>query len=212
MPASGPSRHFVAARQLRRVGSKADTDFGGSRDAFPCACRTGLKFAPAAACRRALYLMAGKSWPALVDTIQDKETSKRLRKRLAAARERDVVEHDFPKLAEVVGQLPAIKDAPPLIFHRRKNGHERFTEGVKVAFAKYRHTLQEDRRQLLDHFELRDIAIKVVGVGSVGTWCGILLLLLCRSRASLFNRFRFSHRGIREASLSILLKQPNRGR
>ena len=37
--------------------------------------------------------------------------------------------------------------------------------------------MQEDRRLLLDRYELRDIAIKVVGVGSVGTWCGILLLL-----------------------------------
>ena len=119
---------------------------------------------------------AHKDMEDLVDTIQDKETGKRLRKRLAAARERDVLEHDFPKLAEVVGQFPTIKDAPPLIYHWRERGHKKFTEGVEVAFAKYRHTMQEDRRQLLDHFELRDIAIKVVGVGSVGTWCGILLL------------------------------------
>ena len=120
---------------------------------------------------------AHKDLEDLVDAIQDKETSKRLRKRLAIARERDVLEHDFPKLAEVVGRLPTIKDAPPLIYHWRERGHKKFTEGVKVAFAKYRHTMQEDRRQLLDHFELKDIAIKVVGVGSVGTWCGILLLI-----------------------------------
>ena len=120
---------------------------------------------------------AHKDMEDLVDTIEDKETSKRLRKRLAAARERSVLEHDFPKLAEVVGQLPTIKDAPPLIYHWRAKGHKEFTEGVKVAFSKYRDTMQEDRRQLLDHYELRDIAIKVVGVGSVGTWCGILLLM-----------------------------------
>ena len=113
----------------------------------------------------------------LVDTIQDREASKRLRSRLAAARKRSVLEHDFPKLAEVVGQLPKIKDAPPLIYHWHEEGHKEFFEGVKMAFVKYRDTMQEDRKQLLDHFELRDIAIKVVGVGSVGTWCGILLLL-----------------------------------
>jgi len=113
----------------------------------------------------------------LIDTIRDKETRKRLRKRLDAARKRSVLEHDFPKLAQVVGRLPTIKDAPPLIYHWRERGHEKFFEGVKLAFGKYRATLEDDRRQLLDRYELRDIAIKVVGVGSVGTWCGILLLL-----------------------------------
>ncbi len=41
----------------------------------------------------------------------------------------------------------------------------------------YRETMQEDRRLLLDRFKLMDLAIKVVGVGSVGTFCGILLLM-----------------------------------
>ncbi len=88
-----------------------------------------------------------------------------------------MAEHDFPKLAEVVGRLPKIKDNPPLIYHWREKEHEKFFAGVKTAFASYRETMQEDRRLLLDHYELCDIAIKVVGVGSVGTWCGILLLL-----------------------------------
>ena len=38
-------------------------------------------------------------------------------------------------------------------------------------------TLSDERRELLDRFEMKDIAIKVVGVGSVGTMCGILLLM-----------------------------------
>ena len=84
-----------------------------------------------------------------------------------------MLEHDFPKLAEVVGRLPTIKDNPPLIYHWREKGHQEFFAGVKAAFASYRETMQEDRRLLLDRYELRDIAIKVVGVGSVGTWCGI---------------------------------------
>ena len=40
----------------------------------------------------------------------------------------------------------------------------------------YRDTLQHDRRHLLDHFRLTDIAHKVVGVGSVGTRAWIMLL------------------------------------
>jgi uncharacterized protein (DUF2252 family) len=39
----------------------------------------------------------------------------------------------------------------------------------------YRGTLQSDRRRLLDHFMLADVAHKVVGVGSVGTRAWILL-------------------------------------
>jgi hypothetical protein len=37
--------------------------------------------------------------------------------------------------------------------------------------------MQEDRRLLLDRFQLKDAAMKVVGVGSVGTYCAILLLM-----------------------------------
>ena len=113
----------------------------------------------------------------MIPTIKDVQARKRLRKRLASARHRSVLEHDFPNLTEVVGRLPTIKDNPPLIYHWRKHSHGEFFAGVKAAFASYRETMQEDRRLLLDHYELRDIAIKVVGVGSVGTWCGILLLL-----------------------------------
>src|SRR5262249_52466892 len=40
----------------------------------------------------------------------------------------------------------------------------------------YRQSLSEDRRTLVDRYELVDHAVKVVGVGSVGTRCGILLL------------------------------------
>ena len=45
------------------------------------------------------------------------------------------------------------------------------------AFRAYRHTLQGDRRHLLESFRWVDIARKVVGVGSVGTRCFIMLLL-----------------------------------
>jgi uncharacterized protein (DUF2252 family) len=41
----------------------------------------------------------------------------------------------------------------------------------------YRRTLQGDRRLLLESFRIVDMARKIVGVGSVGTRCWILLLL-----------------------------------
>jgi len=48
---------------------------------------------------------------------------------------------------------------------------------VRDAFERYRATLAEDKRLLLDRYELKDIAAKVVGVGSVGTRCCIMLMM-----------------------------------
>jgi hypothetical protein len=58
--------------------------------------------------------------------------------------------------------------------------------------------MEEDRRLLLDRYQLRDIAIKVVGVGSVGTWCGILLLL-ASARDPLFLQFKEARASVLEA-------------
>jgi uncharacterized protein (DUF2252 family) len=113
----------------------------------------------------------------MIGTIKDTQGRKRLKKRVAAARLRSVLEHDFPNLTQVIGQLPVIKDNPPLIYHWHEESQKRFFANVQTAFAAYRRTLEEDRRVLLDHYEIEDVAIKVVGVGSVGTWCGIALLL-----------------------------------
>ena len=48
---------------------------------------------------------------------------------------------------------------------------------VRQAFEHYRSTVPEHLTVLLDRFQLMDIAVKVVGVGSVGTRCFILLLM-----------------------------------
>jgi uncharacterized protein (DUF2252 family) len=113
----------------------------------------------------------------LMPTITDAQARHRLEKRLAKARAQTVEEHDFPKLAEVVGRLTVIRDNPPLIYHWPDKRHAEFTERLTKAFARYRETLAEDRQMLLDRYEISDVAIKVVGVGSVGTRCGILLLM-----------------------------------
>jgi uncharacterized protein (DUF2252 family) len=52
-----------------------------------------------------------------------------------------------------------------------------FLSHLPDAFAEYRETLPDERRVLLDRYHLVDHAVKVVGVGSVGTRCGILLLV-----------------------------------
>jgi uncharacterized protein (DUF2252 family) len=113
----------------------------------------------------------------MIQTIKDPRARKRLEKRLTAARHRSVLEHEFPKLVEVLGQLPVIKDNPPLIYHWHEESQEKFFADIQAALVAYRETLEDDRRFLLDRYEVEDVAIKVVGVGSVGTWCGIALLL-----------------------------------
>lgn len=111
----------------------------------------------------------------LIPTIKDNETRKRMEKRLEKARERSVLEHDFPQLALDDGAIPQIKDKPPLIYHLHEN--DEAMELVRKAFVGYRETLPDHRKVLIDHFHLVDIAVKVVGVGSVGTACGIMLLM-----------------------------------
>ena len=98
--------------------------------------------------------------------IQDEEARKRATS--AGETRARVLEHDFPELVHTTGLAPTIKENPPLIYHWRELGHEEHMEIFKNAFARYRETLAEHLRMLLDHFQLMDTAIKVVGVGSVG--------------------------------------------
>jgi uncharacterized protein (DUF2252 family) len=113
----------------------------------------------------------------ILGAVRAKKWRKQVEARIAKAAARTVLEDDFPKLASVDGGAPRIKDNPPLIFHEMIRGAEEYAGAVKVAFGKYRETLSDDHRELLDRFEMKDIAYKVVGVGSVGTYCAILLMM-----------------------------------
>ncbi len=100
-----------------------------------------------------------------------------LEKQVEKASSRSVVEDDFPKLAHVKGTSVRIRDNPPLIFHQAmwdKGMHDGI---VMRAFRRYRKTLSDDLKVLLDRFRMMDVAVKVVGVGSVGTRCGIVLMM-----------------------------------
>jgi uncharacterized protein (DUF2252 family) len=68
-----------------------------------------------------------------------------------------------------------IVDQPPLLYHADKG--EVNERSLAVFFKQYRDTLAEERRMLFDRFELVDAAVKVVGVGSVGTRCYVALFL-----------------------------------
>lgn len=85
---------------------------------------------------------------------------------------RRVAEDLYPKLIRDAGGGRGIKDQPPLIFHL-----DDVTPDSVVPFVEsYRSSLDDDRRVLFDRYEVEDVAIKVVGVGSVGTRCFVVLL------------------------------------
>ena len=114
---------------------------------------------------------------ALLASLSDADTLARFRKRIAKEQARTVVETDFPKMVEGSGGKFVIKDDPPLIYHDQAINLESDRDNILKAFGQYRMSLQDDRRVLFDRYRVVDIAIKVVGVGSVGTFCAILLMM-----------------------------------
>jgi uncharacterized protein (DUF2252 family) len=77
-----------------------------------------------------------------------------------------------PKLTELVGDTMQIVTRPPII--QPVPGD--VVEEVQHIFSEYCASLREDRRILAERYRIVDIALKVVGVGSVGTRCFIVLL------------------------------------
>jgi hypothetical protein len=111
-----------------------------------------------------------------------KETQRRkLEKGLAKARTRDSMQ-ELGKLTRIEDGRPRIISDPPVIVPFRDLLGELdravdLEKELKDLIAKYRRTLQADRRVLLEQYEFADMARKVVGVGSVGTRCWIILML-----------------------------------
>ena len=123
---------------------------------------------------------------------KDQDTVRRLRQgeRKAASRTSETL---FPKLTTVVKGHPKIKDEPPLIYHRKN-----MDVAKSMKFLNdYKASLQDDRRQLLDRYYLEDSAIKVVGIGSVGTRC-IISLFFAEGEEPLFLQTKEARRSVLE--------------
>ncbi|HKT13699.1 MAG TPA: DUF2252 domain-containing protein [Terriglobia bacterium] len=110
--------------------------------------------------------------------------------------------HEFPKIATEQQGRPRILDHPPLIYHSRETAV--VGKSVRRVFHQYRATLPEERRIVLDRYQLVDIARKVVGVGSVGTRCAVALLM-AGPRDPLFLQFK-------EARASVLERYVGKSR
>ena len=111
----------------------------------------------------------------------EKRQRKMVDKGMAKARTSDSMQA-VGKLTHLVDGRPQIIADPPLIVPitdllPKDTDQAAFETQVKGLLAEYRRTLETDRRYLLEQYEVTDIARKVVGVGSVGTRCWIVLML-----------------------------------
>jgi len=103
--------------------------------------------------------------------------------------------HEFPKITAMHNGLPRIADRPPLIYHPPDMAA--IGKHARRMFRAYRETLPQERRIVLDRYELVDVARKVVGVGSVGTRCAVALLM-AGPRDPLVLQFKEARRSVLE--------------
>jgi uncharacterized protein (DUF2252 family) len=126
----------------------------------------------------------------------------RAEKNLQKARTRDSLQA-LSKLAEVVDGQYRIVSQPPIVVPARdlattaRINADEVEHLIREQLRTYRATLQEDRRHLLEQFQVVDFARKVVGVGSVGTRAFIVLLQGRDEHDPLFLQ-------LKEASASVL--------
>ncbi len=131
-----------------------------------------------------------------------KQGKRRAEKLIAKARTRDSLQA-LTKLAEVVDGQYRIINQPPIVVPLRELPQlegvspDQIEQLIHDQFRAYRATLQDDRRRLLERFEIIDVARKVVGVGSVGTRAFIVLLQGRDQQDPLFLQ-------IKEATTSVL--------
>jgi len=127
---------------------------------------------------------------------KDPDMSARLVKKQKEARSR-TSEAVVPKLTAVVDGRRKIKDEPPVLYHFDQFSRNFEKERLKFV-EEYKKSLQMDRQKLYERYRYQDSAVKVVGVGSVGTRC-YLSLLLADENDPLFLQFKEARRSVLES-------------
>jgi len=111
----------------------------------------------------------------------DAEAKARRKEYIAKAHQR-VGEYLFPKITDEVAGHRRLLDQPPVLFHF----HDRVAlTRVHEAMEDYRRSLTDSVRVLFDRYRLEDMAVKVVGIGSVGTRCLVGLFFSAENHALL---------------------------
>jgi uncharacterized protein (DUF2252 family) len=165
--------------------------------------------------REAMRSFAGQTtltvWYARADIAELREQfgsqlsgreQKRADQDVAKARTRDSLQA-LSKLTRLVDGRPRIVPDPPLVVPLadlipEQADQARLQAEITGLIAGYRRTLETDRRYLLKQFEFEDMARKVVGVGSVGTRCWIVLVLGRDHSDPLFLQVKEAERSVLE--------------
>ena len=129
-----------------------------------------------------------------------KQTARQLRQGSVKAHSRDSLQA-LSKLGEMAGGRCRIVSQPPIVMPIRdlapKLSPDQLDDLIRAQFRAYRTSLPPEMRHLIEQFEVVDVARKVVGVGSVGTRCFIVLLVGRDMQDPLFLQ-------VKEATASVL--------
>ncbi|MFN8628097.1 MAG: DUF2252 domain-containing protein [Candidatus Binatia bacterium] len=118
---------------------------------------------------------------------------RKFREQIVSQAQQRIGDYLYPKISSEVGGRRRLIDQPPVLYHIQVKGFERT---VHDALTAYRSSLPDERRVLFDRYRLEDIAIKAVGIGSVGTHCFVGLFFSAENHTLLLQ--------IKEACPSVL--------
>jgi len=116
------------------------------------------------------YQFGAENILAIADSVAERKKEEAVISKARTQSSRLVLSH---ATALVNGKL-RIKDMPPLVYHfpmKDRKEEKQFSNLVRRFFAEYRLSLPGAQRALFDRYEMVDMAVRVVGVGSVGTRC-----------------------------------------
>jgi uncharacterized protein (DUF2252 family) len=146
----------------------------------------------------------------------------RLRKRaeatFAKARARGHIRALDRLTEEVNGEHRIVEDVPLIVRAKHLPDGTPVTEALETMLRSYLASLPEDRRRLLSRYRIVDVARKVVGVGSVGTSCWVVLLeeqgadsplflQIKEARESVLARYLDSQRSIKQQGRRVVIGQ-----
>jgi uncharacterized protein (DUF2252 family) len=145
-----------------------------------------------------------------INRIENTKLRNRVRTTLIKAEKDLDTDDNLPHLAKGRGALLKIADRPPLIYHIHDEaiGQQAALAGI---FQHYCATLSPDRQVLAQRYAIRDFAMKVVGIGSVGTFCAIALMA-SGDREPLFLQVKEAQRSVLEPLLPQAPDLDNQGR
>jgi uncharacterized protein (DUF2252 family) len=113
-----------------------------------------------------------------LEDIRKLSANKKLQERVTKTLQKaETLSHErvFYKITKDALAHREITNQPPLIYH--PFDVKKLLELINQFMENYKSTLQPDRKLLLDQYKVVDIALKVVGVGSVGTRCYVVLMM-----------------------------------